>query len=174
MAVPEEYKLAIERQEQESSRYWSRSNIMLIVQAALISFFVNIYNVKPVFGLITATEGFFLSLIWLGVINRGKKYINRWDYVIKQIEECERESESSCIKFPINTIYSNAKIQERNIWPFPKSSTTHLMKYAVISTLLFWFATFCISLNGTFISQSDKSHDLQPNITSVEGSTPDK
>lgn len=139
MAIPEEYRLAIERQEQESDRYWTRSNVLLLVQGALISFYTNIEDKRTFFAIAVALQGLFLAVIWLGVIKKGKAYVNRWDSVIGHIEEQERSKGNGGLTYPLNMLNSVAKREEKpDRLPLYRQSTTTLMKYAIASVVAFW------------------------------------
>ena len=165
MNIPEEYKIAIERQEKESDRYWKRSNIMLLVQGALISFFIGLDNKDGVFGILTCIEGFTLAVIWLAVLSKGKRYISRWDYVIRHIEKkCETED---YLFFPLSTIYSSIYKDESShrIFLFNKS-TTKLMQYVVVSIIMFWISLVSISLTIGLDKQKNES-SLNAQINNV-------
>jgi hypothetical protein len=151
VAIPEEYRLAIERQEQESDRYWTRSNVLLLVQGALISFYTNIDDKRTLFAIAVALQGLFLAVVWLGVIKKGKSYVSRWDSVIAHIEECEGSKGSeSRLSYPLNELNWVAKRQEKTErLPLYRQSTTTLMKYAIASVAMFWSLMIVLALIGS-------------------------
>ena len=144
-SIPDEYKIAIERQEKESDRFWARSNIMLLVQGALISFYISLQGKDSLFGVITVLEGVLLAVIWLAVLAKGKTYVSRWDEVINGIEEEAIVSRE--LQFPLASLYRNVKEGEASsAIPFSRKSTTKLMQYAVISILVFWLSALTLTL----------------------------
>ncbi len=142
MALPEEYKLAIDRQEVESTRYWSRSNIMLLVQGVMITFYSGIYRQNMLLATLLSVEGLFLSVVWIAMLAKGKQYVSRWDEVIKDME-----AKSKRIEFPLCKSYGDAKRSERKRKLFLSAwSTTTLMEIAVASTALFWAVVIALSI----------------------------
>jgi hypothetical protein len=175
VAIPDEYRLAIERQEQESDRYWTRSNVLLLVQGALISFYTNIDDKRTLFAVAVAIQGLFLAIIWLGVIKKGKNYVERWDNVIGHIEQQEQaKQDQSNLAYPLNTLNNVAKRDEKPArLPLYRQSTTTLMKYAIASVVVFWSLMIVLALTGndTLAPDEDQTEATVSGITlSVEGS----
>ena len=178
-SIPEEYKIAIDRQEKESDRFWARSNIMLLVQGALISFYIGLKGKDNIFGTFTALEGMFLAIIWLAVLVKGKSYVSRWDHVIKAIEDSNNNQAQ--IQYPLNRIYGQAKDSEHiNLkWLWGKSSTK-LMQYAVVSILIFWIAALSLSLTigldevkNTVGVSTFTGGEIAPPVNSAPADTPE-
>ncbi|MEL6643317.1 MAG: hypothetical protein AAFQ79_05225 [Pseudomonadota bacterium] len=144
-SIPDEYKIAIDRQEKESDRFWARSNIMLLVQGALISFYIGLQGKDSLFGIITVLEGILLAVIWLGVLAKGKSYVSRWDAVIRSIEDSSIKTGD--LQYPLADLYREAKVDETSsLVPLSRKSTTKLMQYAVLSILVFWIAALTLTL----------------------------
>jgi hypothetical protein len=179
VAIPDEYRLAIERQEQESDRYWTRSNVLLLVQGALISFYTNIEDKRTLFAIAVAIQGLFLAIIWLGVIKKGKNYVNRWDDVIGHIERQEQsKGHSSNLAYPLNALNAVAKRDEKPArLPLYRRSTTTLMKYAIASVAAFWSLMIVLALSGSdaLAPDEDQTEATSSGATlSVEGPAPGK
>lgn len=140
----EEFKLALDLAEKEADRFWARNNVLLLVQAALIAFYDSINNIGNSYGLLVTAQGFFLSLIWIGVLIKGKNYISRWDVAT-------RDMESKLMKdFPgklQGLIKLNDKGRKKDVVHPIKllnKSTTTLITYFVYSLMLFWGGLFIV------------------------------
>lgn len=139
----ESLRLALEMREKESDRYWSRSNIILLVQCVLVATFGNIHTISPL-ALAICVIGLSVSFIWLGVLYKGKCYVSRWDYAAKKTQQdLLKSSKKKGNDFiPILSYYETAKTKEHNPRFFIFNyNTTTLMKWCVIVMIFFWL--FC-------------------------------
>lgn len=110
----EEYRIAIELSEKESDRYWSRSNIILLVQGALATI-VSTQVDHLIRTLLICLLGIYVSLLWLGVLYKGKLYVSRWAAAAKRVEkeECERRLLTGEQPFyPVLRYYEDARKPE--------------------------------------------------------------
>lgn len=137
------YRLAIELSEKESDRYWSRSNIILLVQGALATI---VANQADHLGrtLLICLLGLFVSLLWLGVLYKGKLYVNRWSSAAKRIEREEMNRRLSLGLEPIYPVlryYEEARQPEsRKKLPYYTRNTTTLMMWLVRCIMAYWIA----------------------------------
>lgn len=145
MSFPDEYRLALELQEKESDRYWSRSNVLLLVHGALISFYISVARNNSWYTLAVAVEGVFLGIIWLGILFKGKRYVSRWGYAAAEVERITKAKDPSLANrnHPILEYYEAAKRAEpaSRLFIYRRNTTT-LMRYAVYSIITFW----CIAI----------------------------
>ena len=148
----EEYKLAIELAEKEADRFWMRNNVLLLVQAALIAFFDSVKSVGSIYGALVAAQGFFLALIWIGVLVKGKNYISRWDNVSRNIERKMVKTYSGEL---LGLRQLSDKVKEKDtLHPikFLNKSTTVLIKYVIYSLLFFWGVLFIVDVAPILIN----------------------
>ena len=70
----------------EANRFWTRSNIFLIINGVLITF-LSSKTLSNTFLMMSSVSGIILCLIWLKVNSKGTWYIKRWRPIIIDIEE---------------------------------------------------------------------------------------
>jgi hypothetical protein len=141
MVDVEEYRLAIELSEKESDRYWNRSNVILLVQGALATVVANqAYHLGRT--LLICALGLFVSLLWLGVLYKGKLYVTRWSNTAKRVELNEVERRILAGErplYPILRYYEEARIPEpRKRLPYYSKNTTTLMMWLARGVMGYW------------------------------------
>ena len=138
----EEYKLALDLIEKESERFWTRNNVFLIIQGALIAFYNSVFSTGNFYGLIVAAQGFFLAVIWIGVLIKGKNYVDRWDITARDIEKRLLDTYPNTL-LGLKRLNDRAKSNERQHFiQLLNKSTTLLIRYVIYSFMLFWSALF--------------------------------
>lgn len=72
--------------DREADRFWTRSNIFLIVNGALL-LAVTSFASQPMLGVIVSVFGLLFVRIWMYVNRIGKYYVDRWRMLLEQLEE---------------------------------------------------------------------------------------
>ena len=135
--LSEEYIAALDLVERESDRFWARNNVFLLVQGAMIAFYSKA-NTGLTFGMLVSAEGFFLALIWIGVLRKGAHYVSRWDKVAREIERRLEERNGSDF-IGLKRLNDLAKAEESPAQVrFLNRRTTILIRYFIVSLLIFW------------------------------------
>ena len=137
MKLYSQYLKALELLERESDRFWMRNNVFLLVQGAMIAF----YSKAPpdaLFNLLVSIEGLFLAALWIGVLTQGANYVRRWDDVVRELE-ARLEALFGDKFVGLKRLNDIAKSREKpgNIRLLDKR-TTVLIRYFIISLLIFW------------------------------------
>lgn len=167
MIVPEEYRLATELLEKESDRYWNRSNIMLLIQGALLALFGGVSGKGAFTEATVCIQGIIFSVLWYGVVHKGSLYVQRWDRVVMDIET-QLKSTLGSEFFAIRHMNDAAKIYEKRgrfkFW----GRTTQIMKGTIITIFCFWLLVGLSTPSRTV--NSKKQHIFQcsidfPNVT---------
>jgi len=140
----QEYIHASDLMEKESDRYWNRSNIMLIIQGALIALYGSVYEKSLLLSIAIAIQGFIFSIFWFGIVHKGSQYVKRWDSVILNIENQLRQKIGNDF-FALRHMNDVARVDEKQ-GVFSNFSTTRLMKWTILSILIFWsvMATYTV------------------------------
>jgi hypothetical protein len=142
MALPEEYRLATELLEKESDRYWNRNNIMLLIQGALLALFGGVFGKGAIIEVAVSTMGLIFSILWYGIVYKGSLYVGRWDRVVMDIETRLKERLGAQF-FAVRHMNDAGKVYERrgglSIW----GRTTTMMKFAIVTILVFWLFLLC-------------------------------
>ena len=150
MKLFENYNKALDLLENESDRFWARNNVFLLVQGAMIAFYAKA-NLGNLFSLLVSIEGFFLALIWIGVLVKGAQYVARWDNVVREIEiKLEAESNEFVGLKKLNDM---SKSNERPLFvKFFNKRTTLLIRYFIYSLVVFWFLIFISNISKTAVA----------------------
>jgi len=142
----QEYIHASDLMEKESDRYWNRSNIMLLIQGALIALYGGVYEKSLLLSIAIAIQGCVFSVFWYGIVHKGSLYVKRWDSVIYDMENQLRKKLGDDF-FALRHMNDAARVDEKDRF-FSKFSTTKLMKWTIVSVLIFWIGTASYSIYG--------------------------
>lgn len=148
----EQYKLALELLEKESDRFWSRNNVFLLIQAALISLYGAIMDDKSLlFNLLISMQAWFLAFTWLCVLIKGATYVARWDKVVRDIESAieKTTSDSEVPVYALKKMNDRARVDEYmppRMFRFSVHRTTKQIRYAIVSILIFWGIVISINV----------------------------
>lgn len=71
--------------ESESDRFWSRNNVLLVVNGGLLVLLARV-DLDVILGMLTAFLGLVLASIWLRVNRVGKQYVDRWEPILLKLE----------------------------------------------------------------------------------------
>jgi hypothetical protein len=133
-------RLALEIKEKESDRYWNRSNIMLVLQGALVAAFSAVHTVHFL-AIAISGIGLLMCFLWLGMLYKGKCYISRWDYAAKQAEQkLWKMAVKKGDVFPpvLHYVECSRKKESKPRFFLFRHSTTILMMWAVVIMMQFW------------------------------------
>ncbi len=100
-----------------------------------------------------AVEALLLAAVWYAVLVKGKVYVSRWDSVIRAIENADatRADNEPQISHKLLRLYNEAKLAEsKPRFRLFDWSTTRLLRYAVISVIVFWIVTIIFASFGGF------------------------
>lgn len=146
----QEYIHASDLMEKESDRYWNRSNIMLLIQGALIALYGGIYEKSALLSIAVATQGCIFSIFWYGIVHKGSLYVRRWDSVIYDMEIQLRGRVGEEF-FALRHMNDAARVNETDKY-LSKFSTTKLMKWTIVSVLVFWAVVVSYSVYNYAVS----------------------
>ncbi len=139
---------------------------MLLVQGALISFYTAASAKHSWYALLVATEGFFLAMIWYGILIKGKHYVARWGSVSAAIELADRQSTAPTIQHYLFQLNDAAHLVEReSSFPLYRRSSTSLMRLAIASVMIFWLATISTGIVSQVADRQTAEH-----LTTKQGS----
>src|SRR6266481_7042814 len=123
LVLREEYKLAVDHLERESDRFWNRTNIALVVQAAFLAFFGGIATKNPNMAAVICIPGAAFSLLGLGIITKGCVYVQRWSDVVMEIE-VQLKGELGGNFFALHHMNDARKaFERRGRFRFPRTTT---------------------------------------------------
>lgn len=171
MPLPDEYALANELMEQECDRYWNRSNIMLLIQGALIALDGAVYGKSQIISIAVAMQGILFSIFWFGIVHKGSLYVGRWDKVIKDLET-DLKSESGEKFYALRHLNDASRLHEKKprfMKRFLNQSTTKLMKLVIMSAIVFWL--FLLSYSIFFYNSNIEKITIEKEGTNPSGIT---
>jgi len=148
MTLFEQYKTALELLEKESDRFWTRNNILLLVQGAFISFYASTIKSNSIYSLLLASQGIILAFIWIGILMKGAQYVERWDKCVRELEKmilATGNLEFQGLK-RLNDIAKRAEVKPKFPLSLLNKRTTVLIRYLIISLSIFWIIIFTLSL----------------------------
>lgn len=149
----------------ESDRYWNRSNIMLLIQGALLALFGGVSGSGKIVETAICVQGLIFSTLWFGVVHKGSLYVERWDRVVMQIE-VELKNRLGKEFFALRHMNDAAKVYEKRgrlkVW----GRTTTIMKATIATIAIFWIAlgTMVISDRGPIREERNEQRAAEVTI----------
>ncbi len=148
----------------ECDRFWTRSNIFLIVNGALLTAFAAFSSDIFARGTL-ATVGLYTSIIWLLLNKKSAHYVSRWRPVLEALE-------LRLPAAPLRAVPPDSMASKED-WTLPgaialflghrtpRASTTHLMSWTIRGFVVVWVALLTgllSSLADDRDASSDTSH----------------
>src|SRR5690349_276885 len=75
--------------DKEADRFWVRSNLMRLINGALLGFTVGA-ETPPFIRIVVSLFGLYFSLVWVLMNNKGGYYVSRWRPMIEEFESVLR------------------------------------------------------------------------------------
>jgi len=145
------YKIAFTMLDSESTLFWQRAHIFLLIHGAFIAI-IGLRIVDPTLLILFGILGMVFSIIWLAVLRMGQEYVYRWVRVINRLE---RELKIKDEKYLFEMHAEEAKTDNEAKKFFPKclrTKTTNLIQFLILALIIFWGV---VTIYGTYIILSD-------------------
>lgn len=139
----EHYKIAVNMHKEEANRYWTRNNVFLILNGALLAIFSKDIGEKAFIIIVVSFIGITISLAWFGILNKGKSQIERWRKVIDSIEN---NFQNELKIFSNADAFANQIADPLGMPNFLKKSASKIMNDVIKIIIAFWELTFFITI----------------------------
>lgn len=126
--------------DKEADRFWTRNNILLLVNGGLIALLSTIKVLEVI--LIISILGILLSILWLWINTISKYYLNRWKPILVEIEKT----------WPVKPI--SQIDDEHNTHPIPLNyeATSTYMRWTICTLGVFWVIVLIACLFVYFLN----------------------
>jgi len=132
--------------ERESTLYWRRAYVFLIIHGALISI-ISVGRVRLIFLNVLSIFGIVFSLVWLSVLQRSQNYVYKWSEIINSFESDFDKPLESSPRY-IFQRYNDVDNFDGGVYlpEVLKSRTSTSIQYVVVLIMSFWVLIFSYSL----------------------------
>lgn len=131
------YKIAFNMLDTESTLFWQRAYIFLLIHGAFIAV-IGIKVADPVLYIFFGVLGITFSLFWIAVLKMGQEYVYRWIRVINRLEKELKIKDEEKYLFEMHAAEGRID-EERTKFPkFLRKRTTTLIQYVIVSISIFW------------------------------------
>jgi len=142
------YQTIMDSWNRESDRFWSRNNLFLLINAALLTA-ISTFAQPSLISLAIAVLGIYFTGVWILVSKKGAYYVRRWRPVLERIEKQLQSDYSLSVSPMVEIKEKRESLESRGklrltalsiIWnkQVPKLESTELMRHAIIGFLIAW------------------------------------
>ncbi len=120
--------------DKEADRFWTRNNILLLVNGGLIALLSTIKLLEVI--LLISVFGILLSILWMWINTISKYYLNRWKPILKSFEK----------EWTVKPITFIDDENDLNAIPLTYESTSTYMRWTICTLGAFWAIVFVVCL----------------------------
>ena len=132
----EKWKTLAQIWDKEADRFWTRNNIFLIVNSALL-IVVSSFVQEPIVCIIVSVFGIIFSFFWYRINKMGKYYLDRWKILLSKLEHDD----------DINIFGKELlKVKEKFQEPKKYKATSTYMRYVTILFGMIWVTLIIYNL----------------------------
>lgn len=142
------YKIAFNMLDRESTLFWQRAYIFLLIHGAFIAM-IGIRAVDPILFILFGIFGITFSLIWIAVLKKGQEYVYRWIRVINKLEKELKIKDKEKYLFEMHATEGKIDSIKTKFPKFFRKRTTTLIQYVIVSICIFWIL---IMIYGIYIA----------------------
>lgn len=137
------YKIAFNMLDRESTLFWQRAYIFLLIHGAFIAV-IGIKTVDPVLFILFGILGITFSVFWVAVLTKGQEYVYRWIRVINKLEKELKINDEEKYLFEMHAAEGRIDSERTKLPKFLRKRTTTLIQYVIVSICIFWiFIMIC-------------------------------
>lgn len=131
------YKIAFNMLDRESTLFWQRAYIFLLIHGAFIAV-IGIKAVDPVLFIFFGILGITFSVFWIAVLKKGQEYVYRWIRVINKLEKELKIKDDEKYLFEMHAAEGRIDNERTKFPKFLRKRTTTLIQYVIVSICIFW------------------------------------
>jgi len=135
------YKIAFDMLSQESTLFWQRAYVFLLIHGAFITA-IGIRGVDPTLFTMFGAFGAIFSIIWLAVLKMGQWYVYRWVGVINRLERLLKTRYGGNYLFEMHREEGKILTAKNKFPSFLRKRTTTLIQYVTLIICIFWILIF--------------------------------